>query len=354
MAVIGNTALTLADWAKTVNPDGSPVDVIIDLLSQTNEWLADMLWIESNLPTGHMTTVTTGLPQGTWRMLYQGVQPTKSTKAQVTEGIGNLEAFSEIDKMLADLNGNAQQFRLLESRAFYEGMTQQFSSALAYSNALLTPAQFMGFTPRYNTRNPAVPISANVIHGGGSGSDNTSIWFIGWGADTITGIFPKGSVAGLQNVDLGEDIKRLADGSMYRVYVEHFQWKCGLAVRDWRFAVRICNIDVSDLGGSSGANLVNLLITAANRFPVAPAGMSAVQAATYASSPVTPPRFAIYCNRTVRTALEQQIVNKPAGLGGTLMYLDPGSWDGKVILGFRGVPIRTVDSLLNNEALVTT
>ncbi len=352
MPTLGTNALTLADWAKRQNDDGQ-VAMIVDLLSQTNEWLDDMLWIEGNQTTGHKTTVRTGLPEGTWRMLYQGVQPTKSTTAQIVENCGNLEAYSQIDKDLADLNGNTAQFRLSESTAFYEGMSQQFSSALAYSNSLLTPAQIMGFTPRYNTLATTTPVSANVISAGGTGSDNTSIWFVGWGPNTVTGIFPKGKMAGLQRRDLGEWVNTESDGSMFQVYREHFKWECGLCVRDWRYVVRIANIDVSNLNTTNTANLLNLLIQAAYKFPTTPAGISPVQSATRPSGVVGPARFAIYCNRTVRAALDQQIVDKPSGLGGTLMYLDPAQWDGKVVLGFRGVPIRTVDSILNNETLVS-
>lgn len=354
MAVLGTTYPNLADWAKRQAPDGSGIDVIVDLLSQSNEVLDDMPWLEGNLTTGHRTSVRTGLPSGTWRMLYQGVQPGKSTVAQITEACGNLEAFNEIDKDLADLNGNTAEFRLSESIAFYEGLSQQFASALFYSNSLETPAQIMGFAPRYSTVSTAAEVSKNVISAGGTGSTNTSIWFIGWGSNTVHGIFPKGKMAGLQREDLGVDLKHNADGSMYRVYNEHFKWECGLCVRDWRYVVRIANIDVEDLDSTDSApQLTKLLVKAANLFPTAPAGLSAVQAATRPSGLVGPARFGIYCNRTVRTALENQILDRPSGTGGTLMYLDPDQWDGKVVLGFRGVPIRTVDAILNDEDAVT-
>lgn len=61
MAVKGLTALTLADWGKRIDPNGK-VDKIIELLSQTNPILLDMMIMESNSTTGHKTTVRTGLP----------------------------------------------------------------------------------------------------------------------------------------------------------------------------------------------------------------------------------------------------------------------------------------------------
>jgi hypothetical protein len=351
MTVLGTTNLTLADWAKRQDPDGG-TPIIVDLLSQSNEWLSDMSWIEGNQTSGHKTTVRTGLPEGTWRMLYQGISPTKSTTAQIVENCGNLEGVSRIDKDLADLNGNSAQFRMGEDAAFIEGMSQQFSSALAYSNSLQTPAQFMGFAPRYNTLSTAAAVSANIIDAGGTGSTNTSIWFVGWGPNTVTGIFPKGKMAGLQMLDKGEVVYYPGDGKQYQTYQSLFKWECGLCVRDWRYVVRICNIDVDLLDATTAPNLANLLVMAANKFPTAPAGLSAVQSAERPSGVVGPARFAIYCNRTVRTALELQLLNKPSG-SNTNIYLTSAEWDGKVISLFRGVPIRTVDSLLNTETRVT-
>ena len=347
MAVIGNVALTLADWAKRVDDDGK-MATVVDLLSQSNAMMEDMLWVEGNQTSGHKTTIRTGLPQGTWRQLYQGVQPTKSTTAQITEACGNLEGYSELDKDLADLNGNTAEFRLSEEGGFYEGMTQQVQSAFLYANSMNTPAQIMGLAPRYNTINVANAASANnVIDMGGTGSTNCSMWVVGWGPNSVHGIFPKGKIAGLQMTDLGEDVKVLSDGSMYRVYRSHFKWECGLAVRDWRYVVRMCNIDVTLLTGASAANLINGLVSAFHRFPTAPSSMRIATDPTKPSGVLGATRFAIYCNRQVAAALDRQAMNK------TNLLLSIGEFDGKPVTMFRGVPIRVVDRLLTTEARIT-
>jgi hypothetical protein len=347
MAVLGANYITLADWAKRVEDDGR-MALIVDLLSQANEMMMDMLWTEGNQTDGFKTTVRTGLPQGTWRMLYQGVSPTKSTTAQITERTGNLEAYSQIDKDLADLNGNTSQFRLGEDAAFFEGMTQQMQAAVLYSNSLATPAQIMGLAPRYNTLNTSNAETAkNVINMGGTGSTNTSIWFMQWGNNTCFGIFPKGKVGGLQHVDLGQWTQTNADGSMYEVYRSHFKWECGLTVRDWRSVVRLANIDVTALSGVNAANLTNGLVRAAHLFPTAPRGLAPVQDATRPSGIVGQGRFAIYCNRTVSTFLDLQALNK------TNVLLSLSEYDGYPVTTFRGVPIRTVDQLLSTETALT-
>src|SRR3972149_1559675 len=97
MAVLAATHPTLMDVAKRLDSKGN-IDNIVEMLSMTNGVLDDMVWIEGNLPTGHRTTVRTGLPAPTWRKLYGGVQPAKSTTAQVTDSCGMLEAYAEIDK----------------------------------------------------------------------------------------------------------------------------------------------------------------------------------------------------------------------------------------------------------------
>ena len=149
MATLAVTHPTLADVAKATDPDGK-IATIVEILNETNEMLDDMVWVEGNLPTGHRTTVRAGLPAPTWRKLYGGVQPTKATNVQVTDTTGMLEAYAEIDKALADLNGNTAAFRMTEDKAHIEGMSQEFMSTLMYGNEGTAPEEFTGFAPRFN------------------------------------------------------------------------------------------------------------------------------------------------------------------------------------------------------------
>ena len=244
-------AVTLTDFAKSIDPNGSTASVI-ELLNQSNEILADMTFMEGNLPTGHQTTIRTGLPTPTWRKLYQGVQPTKSLRAQVVDTCGFLEARNEIDVKVAGLNGNTAQFRMSEAMSEIEGMNQALGETLIYGDTSVNPERFTGLTPRYNTLSASVPTSQNVIDAGGSGSDNTSVWLVVFGENTVTGIYPKGSVAGLQHQDLGEIDAFDGSNNRYRAYGDRWQWKCGIHLKDWRYVVRICNISLTDLLGQSG------------------------------------------------------------------------------------------------------
>ena len=200
MATLATNVLTMSDWSKRLDPDGKTA-VIAEVLSQANEVLDDMLFKEGNLPTGEQTTIRTGLPATYYRQINQGVPKSKSTTAQIVENAAILESRSEVDVDEADLNGNVGEYRLSEATAFMEAMSQQQASTLFYGSAA-NPAEYVGFANRYNDL--SATNAQNILNAGGAGSDNASIWLVGWGSRSVFGVFPKGSMAGLEHKDLGE------------------------------------------------------------------------------------------------------------------------------------------------------
>lgn len=330
MAVIGNKSATLIDVANATDAGGRIADVA-ELLNQTNALLEDMPCVESNQETSHKSVIRTGLPSATWRKLYEGVQPSKSTRTPVIDTIGMLEARNHVDKDVANLNGNTAAFRLSEAVAEVEAMNQTMASTLFYGDTTVNPERFTGLTPRYDTLSASVPVSQNVISGGGAGSDNTSIWLVGWSPQTIFGVYPKGSKAGLDHEDLGLQDVTDANGGFYRAYKDWWQWKCGLVVKDWRYAVRICNIDVSNLTSeSSAADLIKLMIKATHRIPFLS---------------MCKPVF--YANRTVREMLDIQALNKSSNVLAIKEAAD------QFKTTFMGIPIKTCDQILLTEATVS-
>jgi hypothetical protein len=332
MTTLAVTNPTLLDLAKRTDPDGKPA-VIVEILNETNEILPDMTWLEGNLPTGHRTTIRSGIPAPTWRKLYGGVQPNKSTTVQVTDNTGMLEAYAEVDKALADLNGNTSAFRLSEDRAFIEGMNQEIADTLFYGNEGTEPEAFTGLTPRFNSL--SAENADNIIVGGSSDTDNQSIWLIVWGPNTCHGIVPKGSTAGLQVQDLGEVTVEDVDGlgGRMQAYRTHYRWDAGLTVRDWRYIVRIPNIEKSALvaDGATGADLPDLMFQAMELIPNLSAG-----------------RAAFYMSRNTRTFLRRQLSNQVSSSTLTVDMVG-----GVPVMSFQGVPIRKVDALAADEALVT-
>ncbi|MFZ9511797.1 MAG: major capsid protein, partial [Burkholderiaceae bacterium] len=194
MATLAVTHPTLLDLKNRMDSNGS-IAAIVEMLGQTNEIIEDMVWLEANELTGHTTTVRTGLPTPTWRKLYGGVQPTKSTTRKIKDTIGMLEAYAEVDQALADLNGNAAAFRLSEDRAHIEGMNQEFAQTLFYGNEATEAEAFTGLAPRFNSNDTAAALNAeNVIAPVATpdSADNTSIWLVCWGPTPVFGLFPKG------------------------------------------------------------------------------------------------------------------------------------------------------------------
>lgn len=332
MTVLAVTNPTLIDLARASDPDGK-IAAIVEILNQNNEILDDMSWVEGNLPTGHRTTIRTGIPQPTWRKLYGGVQPNKGTTAQVTDSCGMMEAYAEVDKALADLNGNTSAFRLSEDKVHMEGMNQTLAQALFFANEATAPETFTGLAPRFNLSSAAN--GENIIKGGGVSTDNTSIWLVCWGPNTVHGIVPKGSQAGLQMHDKGQVTIENVDnaGGRMEAYRTHYRWDCGLSVRDWRYVVRICNIDKSDLtkNASAGADLIDLMTQAIEMIPALGLG-----------------RPVFYTSRTIRSFLRRQIMNKTVQ---STLTMDTVA--GKKVVAFDGIPVKRVDALAADEALVS-
>lgn len=330
MPVLATSNLTMLEHAKRTDPNGK-VMRIVELLAQTNEILEDAIWREGNLPTGERTTVRTGLPTVYWRMINQGVPPSRSTTAQVDEMCGILEAWSEVDADLATLGNDLNAFRESEASAFLEAMNQEMAQTLLYGNAGLSPEEFTGLAPRYSSL--AAGNGENIIDGGGTGSNNTSIWLVSWGDETVHGIFPGGSKAGLYHLDLGlETVEVTAGiaGARMLAFRERYQWKSGLVVKDWRYVVRIANIDTPALIGTTPPDIIDMMEQADEIIPNRLG------------------RRVFYVNRRVSRIL-RKMARTDVAAGGGLTF---ENFAGKPVLTFGGVPIRKVDALLNTEARV--
>lgn len=330
MATLSATHPTLLDFKAALDPNDK-VAQVIEMLAQTNEVLEDAVFLEGNLLTGHTSTIRTGLPAVTWRKLYGGVQPSKSTRVKVTDTVGMLEAYAEVDKAEADLNGNSAAWRMSEDAAFLEAMSQEMAQTLWYGNEGTEPEAFTGFAARYNDQ--AAVNGENILTSAATpdSTDNTSIWLIVWGPNTVFCTYPKGSKAGFQIEDKGQvTIESLnGDGGRMEAYRTHYRWDMGLVVRDWRYVVRI-NFDLEDVvaSGATGPVIEQLMAQALRRIPSLGRG-----------------RPVFYMNRDALDAFDKQ-----ANAKSTLAFKSIEDAQGKFVNYFRGVPVRRSDQLLSTEA----
>lgn len=120
-------------------------------------------------------------------------------------------------------------------------------------------------------------------------------------------------------------------------YRSHYRWDAGLTVRDWRYIVRICNIDKSLLSlvytsgaFSTGAHLPNLMFQAMNLIPSLSAG-----------------RPVFYASRDIVTRIRQQSAAAVQNAS-----LDVAMVGGVMTASYHGIPIRRVDALAADEARV--
>lgn len=338
MATLNAGQLTLVDMSKRMSPDGK-VSPVAELLSQKNSILEDIVWRTANQPTSHVMTMRTGLPAVYWRQYNAGVPSSKSTTAQTTEPLAMLEARSHIDAKLLKLNGNSAAFRLSEERPFIEAMGQEMTNKFFNGNVGSDMKTFSGLATRYSSTTAGN--GGNVILAGGSGSDNASMYLVVWGEETAFGLVPPGSVAGLVSRDLGEESVQDVNGNWYQAARSLYQWDAGFGLADWRYAVRIANIDVSDWIGITGTqaataatNLVSLMTKAMARIPDINAG-----------------RAVFYTNRSVQEGLMLQALSRSTN---ALSIRDALNQFGQRVneLNFLGIPVRTVDALGIAETLV--
>lgn len=334
MATINNSYLGLADLRRQQNKDDTVAD-IIEILAQQNRMLEHGPAVECNSGMEHYTTVRSGLPTPTWTKLYQGVQPDKGTTVQVKEGTGMLESWSEIDERLIVLAGDGSaKFRFSQATAHIQSMAQAVAQTVIYGDTAADAEKFLGLAPRYNSLTAAN--GNQIIDAGGTGSDNTSIWFIGWGENGTHFLYPKGTQAGIQREDLGIETKNdPAKGGLYRVAREKFCMHVGLSVRDWRVNARVANIDVSNLNNDasgSSANLIDKMIDAYYALD---------------NPNRTSTKTVIYCSRNIA-----QFLHKQAMHANNNMHLRLDEVDGKRITMFLGHEIHQDDAILHTEARV--
>jgi len=334
------TDLTLVDVAKRTK-DGVMLPVV-EALQQRNGLLQSMVWKQGNTDTGHMVAARNSLPSVTWVRYNDGVLPGKSTVDTYTERTGILEGLSSVDKRVAQINGNEPAYRASEDDAFLASMANTLESAFFYESTLVNPERILGLQPWLNSTTSKYGNQIIKADASPSGSDQTSIWLIGWGERTVYGITPRGQPTGLEMEDKGEiRDKDIVTGAIKYKYETLFRWRCGLCVEDYRFLVRICNVDTSQLtvDAATGADLVRTMVKA-----------------YWQIFDPRQVRLAWYCNRVVGSFLHQQALSKTYN---STLSIEPAPMIGSIglfgqpIVKALGFPIYISDAITNTEAVVT-
>jgi hypothetical protein len=315
--------VNLSQWASRRDPNGGTADVINTLTRLTPE-LNDIPWVEGNLPTGHkIVSAANALPSAGWRTYNAGADKVSGETESFEETVGMLEAESVVDCDLAKLNGDAAAFRASEDKLITEGIGQQAATSIWYESAFTNPERIHGLTPRYKGTS-GYRSSSYVLKGAGGtpgGTDGYSVWLVSWEPRKLYGIYPKGSMAGLNVRDMGEQRVLDSSGKSFLAYSTRFQWKFGIAVEDYRYAVRF-QYDDDD-----------------SEFTADDRGMYLAMQDMLNTIYKVLPSTKFYMSRTAKKLLDKQLASNDNNF---LTYVDRG---GLRIPTFMGVDIRVVDSL---------
>lgn len=341
MSLLSSARPTLIDVGRALDPDGK-IAKVIDILYEDNEIVDDIVWREGNLPTGHQFTQQTAESTPYFRLLNQGIVPQKTTTGQIVEACAIMENRNQIDVDVANLNGATESFRMSQDKPMIRGFAKTLATKLVYGDSSISSAEFNGLATRYFSTGSTYTTSSQVIDALGRGSDNTSIWLVGWGDEGVFGIYPKGSQVGLQYKDLGiqQVTSDSTTGARLQAYESWMQWKCGLAVANYKYVVRIANIDISDLltasnSSDSSANIMKFMVQAMYAIP----SHSSVN-------------LAFYMNATVQSMLAVKMLDKGNNFLTTKEIQRSVIGSPRSSLAFQGIPCRRVDKILNTESAV--
>ena len=219
--------LTLPDLALRF--DNGMLRAVVNLLSQKNRILEDIIFKASSETTQETFAIETKLPEGQYTAIGEGIQEERSDQDLVAENMGSLDSLNKIPWKLLRYSANPNALRTQEDMRFVKGMSHTLVGTLLYGNEAINRKAFTGLTPRYNSK--AID---TVYSGGGTGNSLGSIWAVNWNLeDGAYCIYPQGrNDAGITMINMGRDTAIDFDnGGEYIVYRTFFNVEWGLVIK---------------------------------------------------------------------------------------------------------------------------
>lgn len=326
---------TLADLPQFFDGDNKDqLSVIINNLVKDDPIMEQILWKQGNMTDGHKHKIVTKIPTPSFRRFYAGATRTKSGVATVKETTSQIVDRWEIDvdELKMYTGSDAQSlFRMQEGERHIQGMREFVANQLFYGNPDANADELRGLSARYNYKD-----GPNVVDGGGTTGNQTSMWAVVWGATETFGFYPMKMDAGLQHEDLGMYDAFDADNKPFRVTGDEWKWNIGFAVADWQSVARLCNLTVASLSitnpeTAGWIDLKNLTIDLKNKIPRRLRS-----------------RIIFYAGETLMNALEKQASGKDN------VHLRYGEYfDSKEVVMLHGKPVFECDSLLETESVLS-
>lgn len=344
MAVKGSTLVTLADVRN--GKFGKGVGKMAEVLMKHNAMLQDAPYFEANMGSYHEEEIRATLPKVYYVKANQGTPASKSSSEMRSFTTAHFESRSQIDYRVAAKGGkqNISYNRWKQASGHIQAMALEHADLFLYGSPADDHRKVAGFADIYSTLDVTESETAKqVVDGGGTGTDNTSIWLICWGENTVFGIYPAGSKAGLERIDRSpggnqiqiQALDELNNPSHFWGFEEDFHMDHGLVVKDYRQVSRFANIDVSNLNSTvipyPGADIIRGMIKQ-----------------TYLIDNLENGTPVFYCNRTIEAHLHLQALDKVSN-GNQLNFETVA---GKRVLHLLQIPIRRMDSILVTEEAV--
>lgn len=257
---------------KRLDGSGRLLD-IAEVLTQNNPMIADALWLPATDRGLNKVGVRSKLPRGEWAQYYKGIHPDASQIDIQTFSMGRLKSRSVLDADLLDDVQNRDEQRRIESYAHLEGLSQQFSRALLYSNEDAEGGAFNGLAYYLDSLNLNNVVSATPVADLPATDEYrfTSIYLLKWSPQGIYCHYPRGNAnapAGISHESLPRKEVPDVDGNMYPAYVDNFQIHGGITIKDPRYMGRVANIDLDRLGSDPDYRFqIRWLIQAMQRTP---------------------------------------------------------------------------------------
>jgi len=301
----------------------------------------------SNNILSNIATRTDSLPVASTRRFNEGIKATAAKNVPINDPIALFEDYSEVDKDLWELQNDPNAWRADQDMNHIEGLFQLMESMLFYGSLASNAGGFNGLATRFNNLssypNGDQSWKPNVWDGGSTtASSVTSAWMIEFGDDSVYGIYPPNTPAGLNVRDLGEVTKETSSATttpsanyLYQVLRTMLRWYLGIQIADERCVQRIANINPTALSGNNFDE--NIFIEAKNQLP------------RFGEAPGT----VILVNRNLKTQIDIRAVSQKINT-----YFTPpsnGTMDvfGKAVTRFQNIPIYVAEKILSTETVVT-
>ena len=345
--LIGASYLTMGDVYKSMY---AQLGAVIMSMAEINSMFMDCPYSPMNHKNHHKTFYQGSMPRSWYREANQAIPSGKGILEERTFITSRFETKSQIDEMVAESGGMARLAfnRWFQARSHMQSNAQELADLFLYGSPKSDPKKAPGFYDYLSTTSESNELSKQIISFGGTGSDNASVLLVGWGMNSVHGIYDVGQMAGISRIDLtppgGKKTKILAKtaaGDIDQIlgYEEHFKVNHGLVVADQRQMARLANIDISD-------TLTDPQAPNAGRVLDILDGMIQL---TYRIHNLNNGRFVWYCNRSIMQLLHRAALAKVT-MGGGLTF---DNFGGQMVTRFLGFPIRLMDAMLDTETLVS-